>query len=292
MKRRAGFTLIELLVVVAIISVLVGFLLPAIISARRFARRIQCENNLHQHGLALGQYASSHRVFPPGVVQVKGPISSRPRGYHVGWVVQILPFIEQGNILRHTDLRRGVYDRVNTTALDTRLDVFICPEATGPGPIHYAGCHHDVEAPIDANNHGVLYLNSHVGYDDITDGPAYTILLGETRGGAMFGWASGTRDTLRNTGWPINAPEPAPVMSKLPAAMPAKDRADFEDLIGLGLGTFPPSFVGGFSSGHGLGANFLFCDGSARFVRQSIEPRVYRCLGHRSDGEIISGEQY
>ena len=38
------------------------------------------------------------------------------------------------------------------------------------GSISYAGCHHDVEAPIAADNHGVLYLNSHVRFDDITDG--------------------------------------------------------------------------------------------------------------------------
>ena len=54
-----------------------------------------------------------------------------------------------------------------------------CAPPAGAAASNYAGCHHDVEAPIDADNHGVLYLNSHVGYDDITDGPAYTILLGE-----------------------------------------------------------------------------------------------------------------
>ena len=44
----------------------------------------------------------------------------------------------------------------------------------------YAGCHHDVEAPIDADNHGVLYLNSRVRLDDIPDGAAYTILARRT----------------------------------------------------------------------------------------------------------------
>ena len=49
------------------------------------------------------------------------------------------------------------------------------------GPTSYAACHHDVEAPIDADNHGVFYLNSRTRYDDITDGPAFTILVGEYR---------------------------------------------------------------------------------------------------------------
>jgi prepilin-type N-terminal cleavage/methylation domain-containing protein/prepilin-type processing-associated H-X9-DG protein len=290
MSRRRGFTLVELLMVVMIIAVLISLLLPAILSARETARRGQCQRNLLQLGIALGNYASTHRVFPPGVVDVKGPISNRPKGYHVGWCVQILPFIEQNNIYRRIDFRRGVYNRVNSTAVSARLEVFLCPSSPSGAGMNYAGCHHDVEAPIDANNHGVLFLNSHVGHDDIVDGPAYTILLGETPG-AVFGWASGTRDTLRNTGIPINAPEPIIALSSLPAAISAEKREELEELSDSGLVT-PPGYVGGFSSSHDLGANFLFCDGSARFLRPSIEPRVYRCLGHRSDGQIIDGEQY
>lgn len=49
--RRAGVTLIELLIVLAIVSVLLALLLPAIMSARERARTAQCQNNLHQQGL-------------------------------------------------------------------------------------------------------------------------------------------------------------------------------------------------------------------------------------------------
>jgi prepilin-type N-terminal cleavage/methylation domain-containing protein/prepilin-type processing-associated H-X9-DG protein len=293
MNGRAGFTLVEMLMVLMVIGIIVGLLLPAIQSAREVAQRNQCEQHLLQLGIALGNYASTHRVFPPGVVDVKGPISNRPKGYHVGWAVQILPFIEQNNIYRHIDFRRGVYDRVNSTAVSAWLEVFHCPSSWSAGGMSYAGCHHDVEAPIDANDHGVLFLNSHVGYDDITDGPAYTILLGETQGGPALGWAPGTRDTLRNTGIPINAPEPLITLSNLPAATPGAQRKEMEELSDNGLVPVPlPGYVGGFSSYHEFGANFLFCDGSVHFLRPSIEPRVYRCLGYRSDGEVIDGEQY
>ena len=209
MTRRTGFTMLELLTVVAIIAVLIALLLPAVQSAREAARRTQCHNNLIQLGIALGNYVSTHEVLPPGVVNDKGPIQNVPQGYHFSWTVQILPFLEQRILFRQFDFRRGVYEGRNATVQVGRLNILSCPSDWSLSTTSYMGCHHDVEAPIDSDDHGVLYLNSHVAYDDITDGRAYTILVGEAQAGPSLSWASGTRATLRNTGSPINVPTPA-----------------------------------------------------------------------------------
>ncbi len=294
MRRHRAFTLIELLIVVGIIAVLIALLLPAIQAAREQARRAQCSNNLLQLGLALGNYASTHSVLPPGVVNDTGPILNLPHGYHHGWAVQILPFIGQNNIYKRFNMQESVYAASNMTARDVHIGTFICPSDGRPGTISYAGCQHDVEAPIAVDNHGVLYLNSHVRFDDITDGMAQTILLGELRQGggpAALGWASGTNSTLRNTGHPLN--DPSSIDALFQNTPQLSDAERFAAINKMAEdGALPVGFVGGFSSLHPQGANFLFCDGSVRFIKQSIVRGVYQLLGHRADGEPISDDAF
>lgn len=95
-RRSYGFTLVELLVVIAIIGILVGLLLPAVQAAREAARRMQCSNNTKQMGLALHNYESTFKKLPPALFA--NPFASQYDDDGFGWMVAILPFIEQQNL--------------------------------------------------------------------------------------------------------------------------------------------------------------------------------------------------
>jgi len=294
-RRDSGFTLIELLVVIAIIAVLIALLLPAVQAAREAARRVQCVNNLVQVGVALQNYESAHEMLPAGVVNPTGPIVDAPKGYHFSWMVQILPYIEQGNAFKRINFNAGVYDPANSTVRAHMISVFLCPSnpnfrgTSSAGGNNFAACHNDVEAPIDSKNKGTFFLNSHVRYEDITDGSSFTIFVGEKAHGGDLGWMSGTRATLRNTGSGVNFTRGA-----VTGGLAADDDGDAGrgGKAGAGADMDPDLYVGGFSSRHPGGANFLFGDGSVRFLKNSINPRILRRLAARADGDMISADQF
>jgi prepilin-type N-terminal cleavage/methylation domain-containing protein/prepilin-type processing-associated H-X9-DG protein len=303
--RARAFTLIELLVVIAIISVLIALLLPAVQAAREAARRGQCLNNLMQLGMALQNYEAAYERLPPGVVSESDPVLDQPKGYHMGWLTQILPFFEQKNVYNHLNFKFGVYDAPNATCRTILVDGFLCPSdsisgrrsATGLAMTSYAGCHNDIEAPISAKNNGVLFLNSAVRLDDVTDGTSQTIFISEKlNDGLDQGWASGTRASLRNMGSRSGNVGGGRVQFTM--------LGDDEDAGGVPLAggklVFSGSdddrpdanFVGGFGSRHPGGQNTAFGDGSVRFLKNSGSSHVRRLLANRADGELLSSDQY
>jgi len=294
-RLRRGFTLVELLVVIAIIGILIALLLPAIMAAREAARRASCMNNLSQLGVALQNYQSAHEVLPPGVVNPEGPIRNIPEGNHISWLVQLLPYIEEKSTFKHVDLSVGAYHANNAPARAIGISLFVCPsyygtECIGDPPTawlsNYAGCHHDVEAPIDEDNHGVLFLNSRISSRDVTDGTTHTIYVGEKLGSAAeLGWMSGTRATLRNTGTMIGQTAwDESGADRWGAAAEVDELADTDDADAKALR------VGGFGSDHSGGAtNFLFGDGAVHTIIDEISAAVLQQLGHRADGELLEG---
>jgi prepilin-type N-terminal cleavage/methylation domain-containing protein/prepilin-type processing-associated H-X9-DG protein len=204
---RRAFTLVELLVVIAIIGVLVALLLPAIQAAREAARRSSCGNSVRQLVVGLHHYEFSQEHFPSGVDNRTGPVRNLPEGNHMNWIAHVLPELDETARYRQIDFTRGAYDKRNNPMRQIRVGLLICPSLDARGPVScYAGVHHHVEAPINDDNRGMLFLNSKVTFDDIRDGSAYTLLVGEKlpRGVSDLGWMSGTPATLRNTGAPVN----------------------------------------------------------------------------------------
>lgn len=121
--KRLGFTLVELLVVIAIIGVLVGLLLPAVQAAREAARRMQCSNNLKQIGLALHNYESTYKKFPPG--QIHTTAGGEPA--QTVWGISLLPFIEGanlGNLYNHSLPQQAP---TNLRVLQTIVPTYTCP---------------------------------------------------------------------------------------------------------------------------------------------------------------------
>ena len=127
LPRRAGFTLIELLVTLGIIGLLLALILPAVQSARESARRVQCQNNLKQLGLALHNYHEAHRALPPGTVTrfpsakqafatvINGggyfdPQLSTPE---TPWLILLFPYLDQTPVWEKFDFNVGVFGHVN-----------------------------------------------------------------------------------------------------------------------------------------------------------------------------------
>lgn len=295
-RWQAGFTLIELLVVIAIIAILVSIMLPAVQSAREAAQRSKCRNNLMQLGIAFQNYSMTYEMLPPGTINETGPIKTQPDGYHMNWVAQMLPVLEQRNLFEAIDFDRSVYEAENSNPRSIELSILACPSdyngrysIEGVGMVqasNYAGSYGGTKGPISRDSDGLLYLNSSIRYRQIRDGSSNTILAGEKihpRKGDDLGWMSGTVATLRNTGIGINLS--ADVISEF-------ETPDNE----LDAGVNPPAKPeritidsGGFSSRHPGGAVFLLADGAIRFLSSSVDRDVYRYLGNREDRQILDG---
>lgn len=282
-KTRGGFSLLEALVVIGIICVLVALLMPVIQSSRESARRCHCASNLKNVMMAVQNYETSFGSFPPGAIARTGPAPSARPGNPIGWIAHVLPYMEQQTTYAQIDFSIGANQGSNRALRSVTISVLQCPSDITPasspprpaGASSYAGCHHDVEAPIAEDNHGVFYLNSHLQFEDIEDGRSNTIFLGEKllNDPADLGWLSGTRSTLRNTGTQLNAAL---------GGGAATGRA----------ATLPQNYIGGFSSRHRGGANFGFGDGRVDFLDETIDAGVYRQLGHRADGRLLDAADW
>jgi type II secretory pathway pseudopilin PulG len=188
---------VELLVVIAIIGLLVALLLPAIQSARESARRTQCLNNLKQLGVALHNYVSAEKHFPPGSVAKTYPGDpTHPQTFY-RWssLAHLLPYMENQNVRDLLDISLPLYmpgagypvaDR-NKAGIAQVLPEFLCPSDRGQpvktdwGPTNYVACAGSGiggGTPFEAD--GVFYVNSAMTFARISDGSSHTAAMSES----------------------------------------------------------------------------------------------------------------
>jgi prepilin-type N-terminal cleavage/methylation domain-containing protein/prepilin-type processing-associated H-X9-DG protein len=349
-----GFTLIELLVVISIIAVLIALLLPAVQAAREAARRAQCSNNLKQLGLAAHNYVDSNGTFPMGYPLYVFPLRD-PTEYsnnHSPFVA-LLPQMDQQPLFNAVNFPANIGDEANATIQATALNTLWCPSdprvsqtdtmegwGNGSPPMtvthsSYAGCSgfwfHATEqinttpslATLVAQDNGVFRVNSVSTMAAIGDGTSNTFLFGERALSTLntanalhwhWWWNGYYGETLFWTMSPLN---PAGKIRDNQSADP--DPSPHSSFL-------QDAYICSASSRHPGGANFAMADGSARFIKDSInswaidpvtgiprgltdgngqfdgttlytlapgtQPGVYQALSSRNGSEVTSADSY
>jgi prepilin-type processing-associated H-X9-DG protein len=222
-------------------------LLPAVQHARESSRRTQDMNNLKQIGLALHNFHDAYQMFPGGTVDAPDLTPDK----RLSWMASILPFLDEPVLFQSFDFKKPWDDPINM-ARNAQVAAYLNPnmndttDANGNGLSHYAGMAGlGADAPALAKNDpraGVFGYNRKVAIRDITDGTANTIMAMDVNA-KLGAWAAGGPSTIRAfTEEPyINGPD--------------------------GIG-------GNFAGG----ANFLFADGSVRFIRENVDPKVLKAM--------------
>jgi prepilin-type N-terminal cleavage/methylation domain-containing protein/prepilin-type processing-associated H-X9-DG protein len=303
-RVRPGFTLIELLVVIAIIAILIGLLLPAVQKVREAAARMKCGNNLKQIGLALHNHNDTHGVLPPG--QYNNFYSNDAPWIRGCWVQPTLPFMEQDNLYRAYDTARQTNGNwaLIVPNKDTIVPSLVCPSDpnspktqtidrnTVNGVSVVQGLHTNyvtcsgstMYTSTGLGQNGVFFVKSRLSVATIADGTSNTVFASE-----ILVVPDTTANDLRGrycNSWYGN--------NNFTTAQPPNTTvADAVGYQGVSTPRAPSTLNSGAPglfarSGHSNGVNALMGDGSVRFVTNSIDATMWRAMGTREGGEVVS----
>jgi prepilin-type N-terminal cleavage/methylation domain-containing protein len=316
-READGFTIVELLVVISIIAVLASLLLPAVQSAREAARRASCANNLRQLGVALANFESVKRHYPPGRGEPT-PLVFSPHAH-------LTPFLDRTDVSRMLELNaapttfsigKTVYDgSANLDAATRVVAPLLCPSdfvrPRVPG-LDFGATNYAANAGTGSVNYGSLatadgpfYLGSTVNSSEIRDGASNTAafaerLLGEgeaaldpTGGGdprAMLELPGGADTTQAACGPPASAGFFHERGGKWilgnygntlynHALPPNSPQWDCMNMQQQKARTAARSL-------HSGGVLVVFCDGGVRFQSEAIDPELWQTFGSIDGGEI------
>ena len=310
---KRGFTLLELLVVIAVIAVLIGLLLPAVQKVRAAAARLSCANNLKQIGLALHNYESATRCFPPG--------RGTPLPVVFSAHARLLPFLEQENLTQRIDFTAApttfsiasglIYDgSPNYPAATTVVKTFLCPADDGDGRVPgsaYGATSYAANAGSGTvalgsltGADGVFYLGSKIGFRDLSDGSSQTAAFSERTLGpgqpvadrsrlilerpagtdpdpTICGAAVGTWNAERGGKWILGNYGNTLYNHFLPPNAPTWDCMNIQQQKAQSASR----------SNHPGGVLVLFCDGGVRFMSNSVSLLAWRAYGTRDRGDLV-----
>jgi prepilin-type N-terminal cleavage/methylation domain-containing protein/prepilin-type processing-associated H-X9-DG protein len=309
-QRCGGFTLIELLVVIAIIAILIALLVPAVQKVREAAARTQCINNLKQIGLAMHMNHDATKALPSGGwgwdwigTAERGTGADQPGG----WLYNILPYIEQGNLRNQT---KGLVGAACTNAMlqvmAQPVPLFNCPSRRNGGP--YTGGNAGPYLSFDASGATVSVSTANIPLAR-TD---YAACVGSTQQNEIDQGPASPGPGVGSVYW-SNGPFTGPIYRCSQVRLiqitrgtsntylvgekqmgqsnylTGGDPGDNENLY-VGLDNdlyrttfFPPGQdpVGAppdamhFGSTHQGGMNMLYCDGTVRYIGYDIAPAEF-----------------
>jgi prepilin-type N-terminal cleavage/methylation domain-containing protein/prepilin-type processing-associated H-X9-DG protein len=305
---RRGFTLIELLVVIAIIAVLIGLLLPAVQKVREAAARTTCQNHSRQVALAMHNYHDAYGRFPPGEVATTFHATTGEPLSRAGnwvWSALILPYVEQTALYSSLNPTPGTGQAPaqSPNTEQGRLvrsvpSVYRCPSDTGPDVNNRLGNYGKNNFPISKI---ICFVDTKTRLTDIGDGTSNTLLVGERANpengqpfihiGAIWANQRATNNSYAfEPGFMNVGMRPDSISASGGCCVSANDPDDLRSST---------------SSLHQGGANFAFCDGSVKFIKQTIayypanlpgsgpgaiQNYLFNNLYHPNDGNPLVGE--
>lgn len=299
-RTRFGFTLIEVLVLFALIAFAIGLLLPMIQRLREAAARMQSQNNLKQIAIACHNYHDANKSLPSGIDM---------NGFSAA--AHLLPYIEQEALYKQIQFNIPARAQANQLVAKNQIKTFLSPQdpsaslprSTAPTSYLFsAGTKYSLD-----NNNGAFFRNSKISLVQIPDGTSNTVMLGETLmgDGAKIAVDVKRQHVELDSMELLKLNDNSGVQEFANGKNIASNRC-FSWIQGQFLqGTFTGTRTindtkpdvncagsGGLSSLRSLsgGVNVAICDGSVRFVSQSISMQTWQAACTRDGGEVLGND--
>jgi prepilin-type N-terminal cleavage/methylation domain-containing protein/prepilin-type processing-associated H-X9-DG protein len=306
---RKGFTLIELLVVIAIIAVLISLLLPAVQSAREAARRIQCVNNMKQLAIGIQTYHDAFDRFPIGAIGRSTATGQMPAGstYRRPFCIAVFPYIEQSAIYNSYNNLLAFNTPENATTRMTQIRTWICPSDTTY--LFNAGGTFPTTVMDYKGNYGInwgtgsffpqlpggspFWIAYGASIGEITDGTSNTMAFMEM---LQVPQPNGVSPVDRRARIWNDEPGTYQINTRIAPNSASPDIGQCQNFISLQAPCTNTADAMlhslGARSRHPGGVNVALCDGSVRFMKNTVNLMPWQALSTIRGGEVISADSY